>query len=135
MPNGGVMAMTINKETLKPLIEKINQELNVTLEKRFPKEKREEIMNRARQFAEKSKGSPLVLNYLRPLVGSEKATEVLASLELRVSSAAPVVKKLQALRKQFMDLTEPQHTETPNGKDVAQPKKKRSKKVEKSDDL
>ena len=127
--------------------ERLSQELGL-LERRFPKEVREELKakvitnfnqtraeveSRAKVLAEKSRENPIVLNYLRPLVGSEKTQEVLSNLETKVSKAAPVVRKLQSLRQQFLDLTAPQiKTETAEPTDETKAKKKRSKKTEKA---
>ncbi len=158
------------KDALKPLIERISQieskidlnkvnqvreklthEFNENLEKRFPKEKRDELKekvisnfketkqeveSRARELAEKSKDSSLVLNYLRPFVGSEKTYEVLANIETKVSSAGPVVRRLQLLRKQFMDLTAPTKRGSDlaaDEKDSAPAKKRKTSKAKASD--
>jgi hypothetical protein len=131
--------------------EKLSQEFS-SLERKFPKEVREELKakvitnlketrveveNRARVFAEKSRENPIVLKYLRPLVGSERTQEVLSNLETKVSSAAPVVRRIQSLRQQFLDLTAPQvkNTETAEAADETTPKKKKTKsRTEKTQD-
>lgn len=123
--------------------ERLSQEFS-SLERKFPKEVREELKakvitnlketrveveNRARVFAEKSRENPIVLKYLRPLVGSERTQEVLSNLETRVSTTAPVVRKIQSLRQQFLDLTAPQvkNPETAEATDEATTKKRKTK--------
>jgi hypothetical protein len=140
--------MPLNKETLRPILEPVLAKL----EKRFPKERRDELKtrvltnlkdtrseveSRARALAEKSKDNALVLNYLRPLVGSEKTTEVLTKVETKVSSAAPVVRKLRSLRQQFMEFTAPQSNEKAHDDEApapSVPKKRKSKSSKSSEE-
>jgi len=128
------------------LTNELRQEINTSFNRRFPKEKREELKekvltnlketrleveNRARVLAERSKESPIVLNYLRPLVGSQRTSEVLASLETKVTSVRPVLRKIQSLRQQFLDLTAPSAEVTEN-EDTPKKKRKSKTKSEKS---
>jgi hypothetical protein len=117
-----------------PVVHQIKERITEGLDRRFPKESRDQVIQSvltnilsaketlektAKDVAEQSRESEIVQKYVRPLVGSEKTEQALITIENRVSSARPIVNKLQNLREQFLASTTSQKSdatsETLNG--------------------
>jgi hypothetical protein len=103
-----------------PVVYQIKGRIAEGLDKKFPKESRDEVVRKvltnllsaketlektAKDVAEQSKDSEIVRRYVRPIVKSEKTEKALHNLETRVSRAKPLVTKLQSLREQFLAST------------------------------